>query len=195
MEKAISVTEEKRMNTSRAAIPLLWISIVAMVMVFGSLTSGYIVSRGNSNWMKFELPQLFYISTAFILISSVTMNWALTSARANNFKNIKIASFLTLLLGLAFVVCQFKAWGYLVDQKIFFTGNTSSVSASYLYVLTGLHMAHLAFGILAVLVVWVKALMNRYSSENLLGIRLCAIFWHFLDILWICLFLFLLFIR
>lgn len=193
--ETVSVTQEKRINTSKAAIPLLWISIVAMIMVFGSLTSGYIVSRGNSNWLKFELPQLFYISTAVILISSVTMNWTLSSAKANNFKNVKIASFLTFLLGLAFVICQFKAWGFLVDQKIFFTGTTSSVSASYLYVLTGLHMAHLAFGIIAVMVVWVKALMNRYNSENLLGIRLCATFWHFLDILWICLFLFLLFIR
>ena len=191
----VSVSQEKRINTSKAAIPLLWVSIVAMVMIFGSLTSGYIVSRGKSNWLHFELPQLFYVSTAVILMSSVTMNWTLSAARKNNLKNIKIGSLLTLLLGLAFVACQFKAWGYLVDQKIFFAGQTSSGSGSYLYVLTGLHLAHLAFGLIALLVVWVKSLLHRYNSENLLGIRLCAIFWHFLDVLWIFLFLFLLFVR
>jgi cytochrome c oxidase subunit 3 len=193
--ETVSVKEEKRNNTSKAAIPLLWVSIVAMIMIFGSLTSGYIVSRGNSSWLHFELPQLFYVSTAVIMISSVTMNWTLSSAKKNNYKGIKIGSLLTFLLGLTFVICQFKAWEYLVDQKIFFTGPTSNVSASYLYVITALHLAHLAFGLVAVLVVWVKSLLQRYSSENLLGIRLCAIFWHFLDVLWIFLFLFLLFIR
>ena len=193
--ETVSVSQEKRINTSKAAIPLLWVSIVAMVMVFGSLTSGYIVSRGKSSWLHFELPQLFYVSTAVILMSSVTMNWTLAAARKNNLKNIKTGALLTFLLGLAFVVLQFKAWGYLVDQKIFFAGKTSSGSGSYLYVLTGLHMAHLAFGLIALLVVWVKSLLHRYNSENLLGIRLCAIFWHFLDVLWIFLFLFLLFVR
>ena len=193
--ETVLVNQEKRMNTSKAAIPLLWVSIVSMVMVFGSLTSGYIVSRGGGNWLHFELPQLFYVSTAIILMSSVTMNWTLASAKANNLKNIKIASVLTLVLGILFVVFQFKAWGYLVDQQIFFTGKTSSGSGSYLYVLTGLHIAHLVFGMIALTVVFVKSLLHKYNSENLLGIRLCAIFWHFLDVLWIFLFLFLLFVR
>jgi cytochrome c oxidase subunit 3 len=193
--ETVSVTEEKRVNTSKSAIPLLWISIVAMIMVFGSLTSGYIVSRGGGNWLHFELPQLFYVSTAVLLMSSVTMNWTLASAKSNNLKNIKIASLLTLILGIVFVVFQFKAWGYLVEQQIFFAGKTSSGSGSYLYVLTGLHVAHLVFGMIALIVVFGKALLHKYNSENLLGIRLCAIFWHFLDVLWIFLFLFLLFVR
>lgn len=193
--QTLSITEEKRINKSKAAIPLLWVSIVAMVMIFASLTSAYVVSRGKGYWLQFELPQLFYVSTAIIMISSVTMNWTLASARKNNYKNIKIASLLTFLLGFAFVICQFKAWGYLVDQKIFFAGKTSSASGSYLYAITGLHLAHLFFGMIAILVVWVKSLLHRYNSENHLAIRLCAIFWHFLDVLWIYLFLFLLFIR
>lgn len=188
-------TEEKRIIRSKAAIPLLWVSIVAMIMIFGSLTSGYVVSRGKAGWLHFELPQLFYISTAIILLSSATMNWALASAKKNDFKNIKIGVLLTLLLGIAFVICQFKAWGQLVDQNVFFTGKSSSVSGSYLYVLTGLHIAHLAFGLAALLVVLVKSIQQKYNSENILGIRLCAIFWHFLDILWIYLFIFLLFVR
>lgn len=191
----VLIAEENRITQGKVAIPLLWLSIVAMIMVFASLTSAYIVSWGKGGWLQFDLPQLFYVSTAVIITSSVTMNWALSSARKNDFKNVKIASLITLLLGGLFVLCQFKAWGALVDQKVFFAGKSSNVSGSYLYTLTGLHLAHLAFAIMALMVVCVKALGQKYNSENFLGIKLCAIFWHFLDALWIFLFLFLLFIR
>jgi cytochrome c oxidase subunit 3 len=187
--------EEKNAIREKVARPLLWIGMITMVMLFASLTSAYVVRQEKGDWLKFELPQLFYISTAIIIISSVTMNWALSAAKKNDLKSLKLAAFLTLVLGLSFIICQFKAWGALVDQKIFFAGKYSNASGSFLYALTGLHMAHLIGGILAVLVVLVKSLMNRYNSENLLGIRLCAIFWHFLDGLWIYLFLFLLFVR
>ena len=187
--------EEKRITREKVARPLLWIAMMSMFMIFAALTSAYYVRMEKGDWLSFELPQMFYISTAVILISSVTMNWVLASAKKNNFKNIKIASLITLLLGISFVVCQFKAWGILVDQKVFFAGKYSNASGSFLYALTGLHLAHLAGGIIALLVVWIKSLGQRYNSENLLGIRLCAIFWHFLDVLWIYLFLFLLFVR
>jgi len=193
--ETLSIAEEKFIIRGKVAIPLLWLSIIAMIMIFAALTSAYVVSWGKGGWLQFELPQLFYVSTAIILISSVTMNWTLSSAQKNNLKNVKIASLITLLLGGAFVICQFKAWGELVDQKVFFAGKSSSGSGSYLYALTGLHLAHIAFGIMALFVVWVKSMGQKYNSENLLGIRLCAIFWHFLDALWIYLFLFLLFVR
>lgn len=195
METATIENTENKINHTKAAIPLLWVAIVAMVMIFASLTSGYVVSRGKQGWLHFELPQLFYVSTALLLLSSVTMNMTLSAAKKNDLKSIKIASLITLILGIGFVYCQFKAWGQLVDQNVYFTGTSSSVSGSYLYILTGLHLAHLAFGIGALLVVWVKSVYEKYSAENLLGIRLCAIFWHFLDFLWIFLFLFLLFVR
>lgn len=195
METPVSPAEEQRQIKEKVAKPLLWIAMVSMVMLFGAFTSAYWVRRGAGNWLDFDLPQMFYISTAVIIISSVTMNWTLSAARKNDFKSIKIGSLLTLLLGIAFVVCQFQAWSVLVDQKVFFAGNQSNAAGSFLYVLTGLHLAHLAFGLVALLVVWIKSILHKYNSENLLGIRLCAIFWHFLDVLWIYLFLFLLFAR
>ena len=187
--------EEKKEIREKSAKPLLWLGMVSMAMIFAGLTSAYVVRQGKGDWLKFELPQLFYISTAVIIISSVTMNWVLSSAKSNNYKNVKLASLITLILGFAFVICQFKAWGTLVDQKVFFAGKYSNAAGSYLYILTGLHLLHLVGGILALLLVWVKSLKNKYNSENLLGIKLCAIFWHFLDVLWIYLFLFLLFFR
>ena len=187
--------EERRIIREKAAKPLLWVGMISMVMLFASLTSAYVVRQQKGDWLQFDLPQLFYISTAIIIISSVTMNWALSAVKRNDLKNLKIAAFLTLILGVCFVVFQFKAWDSLVDQKIFFAGKYSNAAGSFLYALTGLHMAHLAGGILAVLVVWIKSLLNKYNSDNLLGVRLCAIFWHFLTGLWIYLFLFLLFVR
>lgn len=195
METQLSPEQEQRQTREKVSKPLLWIAMVSMMMLFGAFTSAYWVRRGKGDWLDFDLPQLFYISTAVIIISSVTMNWTLASARKNDYKGMKIASLLTLLLGIAFVICQFMAWDVLVDQKVFFAGNQSNAAGSFLYVLTGLHLAHLAFGLVALLVVWIKSILQKYNSENLLGIRLCAIFWHFLDVLWIYLFLFLLFAR
>jgi len=191
----VSFAEEKKISHEKVARPLLWVGMVSMVMVFAALTSAYVVRMEKGDWLSFELPRMFYISTAVIIISSVTMNWVLAAAKKNDLKNVKIASLVTLVLGLTFVICQFQAWGILVEQKVFFAGKYSNASGSFLYAMTGLHMAHLAGGIIAIFVVWVKALGSRYNSENLLGIRLCAIFWHFLDVLWIYLFLFLLFVR
>ncbi|MBL0328192.1 MAG: cytochrome c oxidase subunit 3 [Bacteroidetes bacterium] len=195
METTLTPGEEHRQFKQKVAIPMLWIAMISMVMLFGACTSAYIVSRGAGAWVHFELPQMFYVSTAIIIISSVTMNWTLASARKNDYKGMKMGSFITLLLGLAFVFFQFKAWGVLVDQKVFFAGRDSNAAGSFMYVLTGLHLAHLIFGIGAVAVVWIKSRLQRYNSENLLGVRLCAIFWHFLDVLWVFLFLFLLFLR
>lgn len=193
--QTMSLSEEKRITREKVARPLLWIAIVSMIMAFAALTSAYVVRMEKGDWLHFDMPQMFYISTAVILVSSVTMNWTLASARKNDLKNIKLGALLTLILGLAFVFFQFKAWGVLVEQKVFFAGRYSNASGSFMYALTGLHMAHLVAGLMAVLVVWIKALRERYSSSDLLGIRLCALFWHFLGVLWIYLFLFLLFVR
>ncbi len=193
--RTVAVLEEKREIREKVGKPLLWISMVSMAMIFAGLTSAYVVRQQKGDWLQFDLPQLFYVSTAIIIFSSVTMNWTVSAAKRSDFKNIKLAASITLLLGLSFVICQFKAWGVLVEQKIFFTGKASNASGSFLYILTGLHLLHLVGGIFSLIVVWVKSMAHKYNSGNLFGIRLCALFWHFLDVLWIYLFLFLLFVR
>ncbi len=194
MNTATYIQEQREMR-ERVAKPMLWIGIVSMVMIFGGFTSAYIVSHESAKWLKFELPQLFYISTAIIILSSVTMNSVVSAAKKNDFKAIQRFSLITLLLGVAFVVCQFMAYRFLVSQGIYFTGKTHNASGSFLYLLTFMHLLHLVAGLIALMVVWVKALRKKYNSDDLLGIKLCAIFWHFLDVLWVSLFLFLLFVR
>jgi cytochrome c oxidase subunit 3 len=190
-----SYTEEQRLIREKVAKPMLWLGIVSMVMIFAGFTSAYVVSHESAKWLKFELPQLFYISTAIIILSSVTMNSTLTAAKKNDFGGIKRFSLITLLLGIAFVISQFMAYNFLISQGIYFTGKTHNASGSFLYLLTFMHLLHLAAGLIALMVVWIKASRKKYNSEELLGIKLCAIFWHFLDVLWVFLFLFLLFVR
>ena len=98
----------------------------------------------------------------------------------------------TLILGLGFTLSQTLIWSSLFDSGVYFTGPGSNASGSFFYVLTLLHLLHLAAGIIALIITYKNLIFGLYSSQNLLGVELCAIFWHFLDILWIFLFLFLL---
>lgn len=192
----MSITiEEKLEIRGKAAKPMLWLAIVSMVMIFAGLTSAYVVRQAKGDWQNFDLPIKFYISTSLILLSSITMNWALISAKKNNLKNVKQALVVTLALGVAFVVFQFLGWGDLVKQQIFFAGKLSNASGSFLYIITGVHLAHLLAGLISLVVTLFMAVKEKYNPDNLLGLHLCSIYWHFLAILWVYLFLFLLFIH
>lgn len=185
--------EEKPIK-ERSQKMLLWLAMISMVMVFGALSSAYIVKQGDGDWVVFELPAAFYYSTAVLLLSSFFISKAVTAAKNDNYSQVKIFSISTLVAGLTFVFLQFEAWGELVEMGVYFTGSNSS-SGSYLYFLTGLHLAHLFAGVITLLVVVFNSFRHKYHRDNAHGITMAATFWHFLDILWVYLFLFLLFIR
>lgn len=185
---------EKQEIRKKTAKPMLYVAIGSMVMLFGGLTSAYVVRHAEGNWLVFTMPQAFYFSTALMLLSSLTMNFALMAAKKNNFTQIKQALGATLVLGIGFMFCQFMGWSQLSAQKVFFAGKDSNASGSFFYVLTGLHLAHLLGGMLYLLAVNIKALKNKYTAQNYLSLQLCATYWHFLDGLWIYLFFFLIFI-
>lgn len=182
-------TQEKNASSKKM---LLWVGMGSMVMFFAGLTSAYIVRKMEGNWREFELPLAFYFSTAIIILSSVSMNMVVSSARNNQLDKVKKYAMITFLLGLSFVACQAMGWNSLVNQGVYLSG---SPSESFFYVLTGLHIAHLFGGIIALVVVNIRGRMNKYNSQNTLGIELCASYWHFLDLLWVYLFLFLFFIK
>ena len=174
---------------------LLWLGLVSIGMMFAGLTSGYIVRRETGTWLKFDLPFSFWISTAFILMSSITMNWSVQLIKKNDLKMLPNAVLTTFLLGIGFGVCQFISWHALISKNIFLTGTGSSASGSYLYIISALHLCHIVGGLIALGVVFVKSARKRYASDNYLGIKLCATYWHFLDGLWVYLFLFMLIMR
>ena len=185
--------EEKKEIQNKAYKPMLWLAIVSMCMIFGGLTSAYMVRSGDPGWLKFELPKIFYISTVVIITSSFTLLFAVQSAKKDNLSGLKLGMILTLILGIGFVICQFMAWKSLVAQGIYIGGQGSNPSGSFLYVISGAHLIHLAGGIIMLIFVCIKSFMQIYHSKNLLGLQLCSIFWHFLDLLWVYLFLFLYF--
>jgi cytochrome c oxidase subunit 3 len=174
---------------------LLWLGLISIGMMFAGLTSGYIVRRETGTWLKFDLPFSFWISTAFILMSSITMNWSVQLIRKNDLKMLPNAVLTTFLLGVGFGVCQFVSWHALISKNIYLTGSESSASGSYLYIISALHLCHIIGGLIALGVVFVKSVRKRYASDNYLGIKLCATYWHFLDGLWVYLFLFMLIMR
>jgi cytochrome c oxidase subunit 3 len=193
---AISAEErEVKINMRhKTSMPLLWIGIMSIVMLFAALTSAVVVSKGSRDWVTFSLPSTFLVSTIVILLSSFTYWYAYRSAKKNNLNGLKNGVLLTLILGIFFALLQFISWGQLTGQGIYFAGSSSTVSGSYLYTLSGLHLAHLLGGIISLIVVYVKSRRSLYNSDNLLGLQLSSTYWHFLDGLWVYLYIFLNFI-
>lgn len=185
--------DENQIVKRKTRKPLLYISMASMVMLFAAFTSAYIVSKNGSgfSWDVIELPQPFLISTVLIVISSITMYMASKSIRQGAFDKVKSLVGLTLLLGIGFAVYQFIGFGELSEMGKYAAGPESTPASSYIYAIVVLHLVHMFAGLISLLIVFFKSLAGKYTVENHLGLELAAIFWHFLDILWIYLYLFL----
>ncbi len=173
--------------------PLLYISMASMVMLFAAFTSAYIVSKNGSGlaWDVIILPTPFFISTIFIVLSSVTMFMASKAIKVGDTSKMKTFLAATLVLGIGFAVYQFIGFNELNDMNKYFAGSQSTPASSYIFAILGMHMAHMAGGLISLLVSFFNAQSGKYSVENHLGLELTAIFWHFLDALWIYLYIFL----
>ena len=186
--------DELEIKQEKAKKMMLWVGMISMSMTFAGLTSAYVVSSTRADWLSnFDLPNAFTISTLLIALSSLTLYLAKYSL--NNKK--KTISFILITLGLAllFVYFQFKGFGEIIDQGYYFTGAESSITTSFLYVLILLHLIHLFSGLIVLIVVFYKLQKGRYSGSNTLGFELAHLFWHFLGLLWIYLYLFILLYR
>ena len=171
---------------------ILWGFIVTIIMLFASQTSAYLVRRAEGNWVEFAIPQIFWYSTVVLIMSSISMHWAYLAAKKDNFNTLKIAISITFVLGLAFLGMQFEGWKDLVAQNIYFVGNPSG---SFFYVFTLLHGGHLITGLIVLCVTFIAAMRLKVHAKNLRRIEICTTYWHFLDILWVYLFAFLLYFR
>jgi cytochrome c oxidase subunit 3 len=174
---------------------LLWISIASMVMLFGGFTSAYLVRKAEGNWLEFIFPTKLYISTGILLLSSITMNMAVNASKLNQIDKIKQYLLFTNFLAIGFVVFQILAWKDLTNGGIYFTGPSANASGSFMYVLTGMHLIHILAGMISLGYTTIQAYKEKYTAVNMLGLKLCSTFWHFLDFLWLYLLLFLLLIR
>ena len=193
MDYTIQTEKEKIVRSKKM---MLWFGIISLTMMFAGLTSAYIVSKQRKDWLSdFELPQAFYISTAVIILSSLTMFMAKRAIQNNNASLGKIGLSATMILGIVFVYLQFLGFDQIIAKGLYFTGSESTVTTSFIYAFVVSHIVHIAAGLIVLLVVLVQQFRGKYDAQNMLGVSLGATFWHFVDILWVYLFLFLLFFK
>ncbi|MBA4745864.1 MAG: heme-copper oxidase subunit III [Muricauda sp.] len=180
----------------RAKKMMLWFGIVSLIMGFAGWTSAYIVSSKREDWVSdLELPSAFFISTAMIILSSITYLLAKKAVAKNNQKNGTIFLLITLVLGITFISLQFVGFSQMLEDGYYFTGPTSNIKMSYVFLLAAVHIAHVVAGLISLSVVLVQQLRSKYTPENMLGMELGATFWHFLDFIWVYLILFMYFVK
>ena len=179
----------------KSAKPMLWISMISMVMFFAGLTSAYVISMKREDWVSFDLPNAFYISTLLIVMSSLSLMLSQYFLKNNKRPLSLILAVTALLLGIGFVWQQYVGFNELKSVGLFFTGPESTVSTSFIIGITFMHVLHLLAGIVVLFVVIYNHFKYKYKPNDLLGFELGAIFWHFVDVLWIYLILFFYFIR
>jgi cytochrome c oxidase subunit 3 len=189
-------TNEHQSRTARSYKLILLFAMVSMTMMFAGLTSAFVVSKSRADWLKdFQLPTAFFISTIVILGCSVTFHLAKKSIQKNNQSATTMYLLSTLVLGVLFVILQFVGFGQIVSNGYYFTGQASSITTTFLYIVTVVHLLHLAGGLISLLIIIYNHFKQKYNSTQTLGIELGAMYWHFLDLLWVYLFLFLYFFK
>ncbi|UCD59881.1 MAG: heme-copper oxidase subunit III [Flavobacteriaceae bacterium] len=188
MDLTQGTNKEKK---ARAKKMMLWFGIASLLMGFAGWTSAYIVSSSRADWLKdFELPSAFLYSTVIIILSSGTYILAKKAIKSDNSSLGTKWLFLTLLLGIVFIIIQFSGFSQLIEQGYYFTGPTSNITMSYIFLIAAVHIVHVIAGLISLLVVLYNNIRDKYSANNMLGVELGITFWHFLDLLWVYLILF-----
>tara|TARA_R110002050_G_scaffold57866_1_gene130108 strand:- start:11391 stop:11972 length:582 start_codon:yes stop_codon:yes gene_type:complete len=193
MDLTQGTQEEKN---SRAKKMMLWFGIISLIMSFAGWTSAFVVSSSRPDWLKdFQLPNAFIISTVVIIISSITFLLAKFALKKGNRNGTTLWLVATLILGVVFIFNQLSGFQQIIDLGYNFTGPTSNVTMSYIYLIAVVHILHVVVGLICLLVVIYNHFKQKYNTTKMLGFELAGIFWHFIDILWVYLFLFLYFVR
>lgn len=166
----------------------LWVAIGSIIMMFAGLTSAYIVKSGQAGWHEVKTPVVFWVSTAVLLASSLTMQTALRSFKQRSMVAFRSLLAATLVLGIAFVLLQWNGFVWLWERGVHFEG--ASGAGQFLYIIFGLHALHVAGGIVALTVLFAKQYIGRTRSYNAVPVEVVSLYWHFVDALWIYLLVF-----
>jgi cytochrome c oxidase subunit 3 len=167
----------------------LWVAIGSILMMFAGLTSAFIVKSNLVGWRDVEMPQIFWVSTAVIIVSSITVQLALRSFKQRDMGRYRQLIAMTFILGMAFVVMQWLGFRELwYDQNVTLKGVTGA--GQFLYIIFGLHALHVLGGVIALLVMFIKAFFGKSKNYSSVPVELAATYWHFVDLLWIYLLVF-----
>jgi cytochrome c oxidase subunit III len=175
----------------------VWVAMASIVMMFTSLSSAYLVRAATSNdWYPLATPRVLFFSTALIAMSSATVEIARRKLRAAMFSAYSRWLLLTALLGLGFLALQLIAWRQLASQGIYLWSNPHS---SFFYLLTATHAVHLLGGLLALFYLILRtrtvATGSATGEKRRAAVEAVSIYWHFMDVLWIYLFVLLFYWR
>jgi cytochrome c oxidase subunit III len=165
----------------------MWVAIGSILMMFAGLTSAFIVKSNQAGWQTLTVPRIFWVSTGAIILSSLTLQLALRNFKQRSMKQYRLFIGLTLLLGIAFVLFQWIGFGQLWEQKITFKG---SGAGQFLYVIFGLHAIHVIGGVIALVVMFIKAFAGRIKIYSSVPVEVMSTYWHFVDLLWLYLLVF-----
>lgn len=165
----------------------MWIAIGSIVMMFAGLTSAYLVKSGATGWVGMALPTAFKISTALILLSSVTIYLAQKNFKAREMVKSRALLLITLALGIAFVVFQWIGFKEMWNHQIRMNG---AGKGQFAYVIFGLHALHVLGGIVALCILVIKQYLGKIRNYNSTSIEVMSTYWHFVDFLWIYLLVF-----
>lgn len=177
-------TEQKRMHPHKFT---LWVAIGSLLMMFAGLTSAFIVKSNQVNWKPVTMPVWFTISTILMLISSGTMQLALRSFRERVMRNYRMWMMITLLLGIGFVASQWIGFQDLWSKQVTFQG---AGAGQFLYVIFGLHALHVVAGVIVLLVMAIRSFAGSVKTYSAVPVEIASTYWHFVDLLWIYLFVF-----
>lgn len=171
---------------------IIWLFIISIIMLFAAFTSAYLVRRAEGNWVEFEIPIVFYISTIVLILSSYSMHLSVNSAKEGNEGKLKQWIVVTFISGVLFLVLQVIGWQNLQSAGVYVKGNPAE---SFYYILTGVHFFHIISGLAVLFYALISTFKGKITAGNTTQIEVCATYWHFLDVLWIYLFIFLIYFR
>ena len=187
---------EYKSRQNRSYKLLLLFGMISMTMMFAGLTSAFVVSKTRRDWLSnFEIPITFYYSLVAIILCSATFHFAKKAIQKNDRKTTTLLLLATLGLGLFFVYSQIHGFQLFAQNKLFPVGPSSKITITFFYVIVVVHLAHLAGGLISLLIIIYNHFKQKYNATQFLGIELGAMYWHFLDLLWIYLFFFLYFFK
>ncbi|AXT51414.1 heme-copper oxidase subunit III [Aquimarina sp. BL5] len=193
MDLTQGTTVEKQ---KRAKKTMMWFAMVSMTMTFAGLTSAYVVSKTREDWLTdLVFPDAFITSVLIIIVSSVAFYFVKIAIEKGNRSLATILLLTTLSLGILFVFMQFQGFEDIMGQGYYFTGPSANIVPTFLYIIVVLHIVHVIVGLIVLLVVIYNHFKQKYKRGQTLGLELGAMYWHFVDVLWVYLFLFLYFVR
>jgi cytochrome c oxidase subunit 3 len=185
------IQQEDRQNLGAKKF-LMWIFIFVSFMLFAAFTSGFIVYvGGKQHGLNMIMPHSFRYSTIVLIISSVTLFFASKAAKRLEYDKQQLLLWITIALGITFLVLQVYGWYTLAYKMNVFLVDPNA-ARSFLYVITFAHLLHIIGGLIWLVSSLSGSIKRIPQVKNLYRMEMTSIFWHFLDIIWIYLYVFLL---